>query len=506
MRALSRTDLSIEEKVYMAAATVASEGSYGRVMDLSRDFGLSRPTLYSLGEEMRRLLEEQFKPQLFEPGVLWVRVDQRQVERATIGLRTVGPNSIPIIHELLPIVYPGLQVSYGTLWGIGAEAEGRATKFNAQVPLSRSVAAALDEMFSQRQPLLSGIDLDSGFIAILKAAEGRGGDDWAKELSAAKAQGFAPREVVSDAALGIKAGLELELSGAEHRDDCFHAAYELGKVLTRLEKSAYGAIGKETEAKLELKKKAAKGEDLRGAAQRLRRAAERCNKAVELFDSFETEARGLREALEAVDVRTQKLRSPHQMELELEQGAARLRSLPNALCKKVGRYLKNRIAGLVLYCKELYEALGELAKSWGAEAVRYGALLWQAAELLQYGRQRWNRPAQLSALLTGCSELRSRLPRERAAELIALLQQLFLKRHRASSALEGFHAGIRPHLYVHKGVSQGFLELYRAYYNLHTTRSGRNKGTSAYERLTGQKVSDWLSMLGYPPSGATSWN
>ena len=31
-------------------------------------------------------------------------------------------------------------------------------------------------------------------------------------------------------------------------------------------------------------------------------------------------------------------------------------------------------------------------------------------------------------------------------------------------------------------------------------RSGPHKGTSAYERLTGQRVEDWLSILGYPPS------
>ena len=73
-------------------------------------------------------------------------------------------------------------------------------------------------------------------------------------------------------------------------------------------------------------------------------------------------------------------------------------------------------------------------------------------------------------------------------------------RYRASSAIEGFNAALRPYLYVHKGVTQNFLELFRAHYNLRTRRWGRHKGTSAHQCLTGTPVTDWLSLLGFPPS------
>ena len=53
------------------------------------------------------------------------------------------------------------------------------------------------------------------------------------------------------------------------------------------------------------------------------------------------------------------------------------------------------------------------------------------------------------------------------------------QRHRASSAIEGFNAALRPYLYVHKGATQGFLDLFRAWFNLRTRRWGRHKGTSA---------------------------
>ena len=77
-----------------------------------------------------------------------------------------------------------------------------------------------------------------------------------------------------------------------------------------------------------------------------------------------------------------------------------------------------------------------------------------------------------------------------------------MQRHRASSAIEGFNAALRPYLYVHKGVTQGFLELFRAYFNLRPRRWGRHKGTSAHQCLSGKPVEDWLAVLGYPPSTA----
>jgi hypothetical protein len=42
--------------------------------------------------------------------------------------------------------------------------------------------------------------------------------------------------------------------------------------------------------------------------------------------------------------------------------------------------------------------------------------------------------------------------------LLEAVGALLEKHHRASSAIEGFNAALRPHLYVHKGVTQNFLE------------------------------------------------
>ena len=49
-----------------------------------------------------------------------------------------------------------------------------------------------------------------------------------------------------------------------------------------------------------------------------------------------------------------------------------------------------------------------------------------------------------------------------------------------SSAIEGFNAAMWPFLYVHNGVTQSFLELFRANYHVRTRRWVRHKGTTAH--------------------------
>ena len=61
---------------------------------------------------------------------------------------------------------------------------------------------------------------------------------------------------------------------------------------------------------------------------------------------------------------------------------------------------------------------------------------------------------------------------------------------------------LRPCLRVHKGATQGFLDLLRADSDSCARRWGRHKGTSAHECLTGQRIHDRLTLLGYPPSPA----
>ena len=190
MTGLHRTPLTTSQKVECAAQALAGQEVHGTVSELSRRFGISSPDgVRSAGKRRDEVLAEHFEKDEAQHQVVHVAVDEAQLQRTIVALRVMAPNAIRPIEELLPIVYPGVRRSYGKVQSILAQAEERARGFNETVDLSAITVSALDEMFSQGDPVLAGVDLDSGYLFGLELRETRGGEDWAQVLNQAKAQG-----------------------------------------------------------------------------------------------------------------------------------------------------------------------------------------------------------------------------------------------------------------------------------------------------------------------------
>ena len=322
MSGLHRTPLTTSQKVDCAAQALAGQEVHGTVSELSRQFGLSRPTLYQAREVASEVLTEHFAKDEAEQQAVRVMVDEAQLRRTLVALRVMAPNAIRPIEELLPIMYPGVRISYGKVQSILAQAEDAASGFNKTVELSAITAGALDEMFSQGDPVLGGVDLDSGYLFALQLRATRSGQDWADVLSQSKAQGVALSVVVKDAAKGIEAGVREVFPDAEQRDDCFHVLYEMNKLRRRLEQRAYGAITAEQEVEQGLRKIRARDQDKRREHKRkMVGARQRCQQAIERFDLFDGALKQVREALEYVDLDSGQLRTGEQVQSRVEQAA-----------------------------------------------------------------------------------------------------------------------------------------------------------------------------------------
>ena len=148
---------------------------------------------------------------------------------------------------------------------------------------------------------------------------------------------------------------------------------------------------------------------------------------------------------------------------------------------------------------EIAQQFDTLAAMRGVETSCLAAIIWRLVDDLRKGRRPWSRSEDEKHLIGAYHRFRQ-VAGKHADEIFAGVDAILKKRFRASSAIEGFNAALRPHLYVHKGASQGFLDLFRAHFNLRKRRWGARKGTSAHECLTGNHVEDWLSLLGFPPS------
>lgn len=360
-------------------------------------------------------------------------------------------------------------------------------------------------MFSQGDPVLAGVDLDTGYLFGLELRDSRSGDDWAEFLGDAKGRGLDLQVAVKDAAKGIAAGVATAFPNAEQRDDCFHAHYEMGKLRTQLERRAYGAITREIEAEKLLEREQTSLRSNRskraGRARQLGWARKKCQKTLVLHDAFECAMREVQEAMEFADPHTGQLRTAEQMQTAIRSAAEKMMALENKKCAKVGRYIYNRAPGLASHMNALHGQFETVIAKYGESATQWACLAYRLALDLQHHRRAWNRTNQKRRLREAIGQLETTAGL--AAEALFIeVDAIIQRRHRASSAIEGFNATLRPHLYVHKGVTQGFLELFRAYYNLRTRRWGRHKGTSARESLRGKRVEDWLTLLGYPPSVA----
>jgi hypothetical protein len=504
MTELNRTGLPTSRKVELAASALGRQGQHGTITGLARDFDVSRGTVYSAKRTAQEVLAAHFTevtpaPLRPEPPGLNVWVDEAHVRRVITALRVVVPGTLRPIVELLPILFPGLRLSYGSTQTMAADAEAKAAAFNAGVDLSNLTAGALDELFSQRQPVLGGIGLDCGYAFCLQLREHRSGEDWAEVLRDAKAQGLDLDLAVMDAAPGIAAGLDMEMPSCQQRTDGFHVKYELGKVQHLLEQRAYGAMTRLEKTRQGLTAAQEQGTSVRPWSTKLRWAKIKCAKAIEQHDAFEQAAKLVDEALEFIDLQTGCVRSADAVEQMLRQAVEQFCAIEDDHARKAGRYLHHRIPELVLACRDLEQDLRGLAASFGEEPVALASVVVRLLHAIDQPRNHWQRQTNERLLLAAFGLLRRQIGARAEALLNAVMYQV-QARHRASSAIEGLNSTLRPYLYLQRGVTQGFLELFRAYFNLRTRRSGPYQGMSPYERLTGVPVDDWLTMIGLPPS------
>ena len=335
MTVLHRTDLTTSQKIECAAAAVAGQHEHGPKTALSETYEISRPTVYAVGATAEAVLRTHFEAPLLGGAAVTVRVDDAQFRRAVplaararlvVALRVLAPNAIRPIEDLLPVLYPGVKVSYGTIQQMLVDAECRAARFNAQSSLAGVQAGALDEMFSQGEPVLAGVDLDTGYLFGLSLSATRDAGAWAQVLREGQGQGLALSVVVKDAAKGIAAGVAEVFPHAEQRDDCFHVLYEMNKVRRKLERRAYAAIEGEGEALGRLGKIRARDKTWRRKAKcALRKARRQCTEAIERFDAFEAAMDTLRGALECVDVASGELHRPEQVDASADEDIPQMR-------------------------------------------------------------------------------------------------------------------------------------------------------------------------------------
>jgi transposase-like protein len=87
----------------------------GTISEVSRKFGISRPTIYEARNAACEVLSECFERAESAYRAVRVEVDEGQLEHAVVALRVLAPNAMRPIAELLPFLYPGIWLCYGNI-------------------------------------------------------------------------------------------------------------------------------------------------------------------------------------------------------------------------------------------------------------------------------------------------------------------------------------------------------------------------------------------------------
>lgn len=457
------------------------------IAQLARRHHVSRKFIRAQRKLALAALGRAFAPQDAPPqGVLfYLPVTRAWLEQLTLALVLICHSSLRGVHELLRDLLD-CHKSVGAIHDLIQRAIAKAAHLNAQQDLTCVADAALDEIFQNRQPILSVVDVASTYCCLLSLEQQRDGDTWGIRLLELQEQGFAPRSLIADAGTGLRAGVARAMPGENCAADVFHVGRDLGQVDRFLQNRAYAALAAADKLHRQTQAKRRRGQVDAPQLQRAQQARRELDGALRLADDVAILATWLRQ--DVLGVAGPAL--PQRQELYdfvLAELQARVPSCPHRLaplCRTLHRHRDELLA----FVRQLDMDLQSVA---AYAQVSEGLLreLLAVHELPPASPQRWQRDAVLHRHLG-----------ERYHEVAGLVTELRAGVVRASSVVENVNSRLRNYFFLRKAVGQGYLELLRFFLNhrrfLRSEHAGR-EGQSPAELLHGQGQAHWLEMLGY---------
>jgi transposase-like protein len=490
---LQRHSSTVTQRVQWVSQLLAAEGRYGMVSQMSRQYEVSRQTLYSWKAKGLSSLQVALEASQ-SPTKRTV-----QLERAILTLLVQGHASYrgiqACVQELL-----GLHVSLGTITAIVQRAGQRAQDWLEQQMAEQGRVLALDEQYRSKrgEGYLNVVDVHSAQVWATLPSVAVDGESWTLVLWYLREQGVVCRGTVSDGGRAIAEALQTTQSSSTHQRDVWHVMHLAGQVQARLERVVQEEEDRWLVIERQEQQQASTGSRPAGRPAKTTSSQQEQLLIVlhRLLGAVRYLFAQLRELLEVVVLSGKKeprllcyqtRRSEVQTVVDLLEEA--VQSVPTALQKDVQRVSKQvRLAlpALLFFAEQVEAAQQEAIAQLGEAAV--GLIGWA-----------WQRRAILGEQPKDLLEAMEPAWREQAARLL----EVWSLAVRASSAVENWHSILRPHLAVHRSLSAGLLALLAVWHNHSVAARGLHRGQSPLMRGGMSPQShDWLVALGYPPHGA----
>jgi hypothetical protein len=475
------------QRVQWVSQMIAHSREYGFLTRLSRETGVSRPTLYTWKAIALQVMEQAFldtsSSTLLTPTL----------ERQILTVLVEGHASYQGIQTCVRSL-TGQSVSIGTIARVVAEAQRRALCWMATHAPSSSRTLALDELYAtnRRGAYLSVVDTLSWAVWAAEGPLPVDTESWVLVLWLAQERGLRWHATISDGGTAIGAACQIVDPDGQHGRDVWHIFQTWSQVQGRLERQLVRLQERTTTVERQAARIAGglkpKGQHPRTDV--VAHAAE-VSQAQRTVAELHILGQELQRLLEVVVLDGQGLVSAARREQELAAllellAGMRQAALPGARgeLQRLHKQVRLALPRVLAFVAPVERVEQELLGVLGAAGLALVGWAWQRRAVL--GPQSEQVVAGLPAAW-------------RAAARVVF--QAWDGAVRASRAVENWHSILRPHVAVHRRLSAGMLALLAVWHNHRVFSRGVHQGHSPLQ-LSGMTdaPTDWLVALGYPPS------
>lgn len=471
-------------------------GQYGDVSRFAQQQGISRQWVYREAQEVAATLEgtrarEEVAGLQAEVKVLRQQLadlrrrldtavvidEEKQAEFACVG-QSCGV-SLPNCHTLLDVLIPGKPLSVASL-GRRTQAAGEKAGALLQVfdayaqPLVRDGAG--DEIYVS-DPVLMVVEQESLCWVCGQRSEAVSGEAWSQEFARLPNLEQLARDGGTCLAKGIAlVNAQRQQQGQEpivDQGDHFHALWKGGVGLRRAEMRASKALAEAESAQKALEECARQGQRQTGPAVRASHAWKKAEKTMDAWQKTERIWQQTKDALPLITPEGE-LNTRAKAQAVLAQT---LPQLPDSDFAKTKRQLRR--PEMLNFLDRVQD---KLAKLPFPEEVKQAAVQQEALrrrpELL---KEETPKAAALRGVMLVAAVILAKA--EIGQQAVKAVRDIFRRAYRASSLVECINSVLRMQQAQHRKMSQGLLDLKRLYWNCHTFRTGRRRGTTPYQRL-----------------------
>ena len=438
-------------------------------------YGVSRAYYNELKMRSVHIMDQLFSTR--EKTKRTVFVTRSFIVRCVLALSLYCRAPIEGIISFFDLVI-NYHVSKGIVREIHKQAIEKAREFESHISLECIENIAMDEIFQKNIPILTAVDLATGYIPMMEPAKDRSSDTWKSKLDQKKELGLEPCLNISDAGSGLLKGIPKAYPDINMQPDIFHSLRDLGIEIRKVERNALSELKKLYEYEDRLKGKrvhqstVTKYNTLNNNIPSILSKADTANILYEWLREYTGfTGYGYAKCMELCNWILDELAALYPQ---------------NDQFQKTVQAFRKRLPSILSFLIRLQERMSQLAQRFHVSADDFELLYHQNAyppESTIY--------EQLELRLY--KKLRNRLPEAREA-----LSELIRTTYRASSLVENVNGRLRNFINLKRIVPDDFFSLIKPFLNSKKASRSRRKdwkGTSALDRLTGQSWPEFLDLI-----------